>query len=79
MKQMLAEEKNEKGRWVLKKGRKRNEAFDLQGYCYAAYRLVLNSHNIDKMAEQGKWISGFRNVIRKKKPKRRSTQVDIYS
>ena len=77
-KQLLAEEKNEKGRWVLKKGQKRNEGFDLQGYCYAGYRLVLNSHNIDKMTEQGKWVSGFRNVIRKKKGKSKSSQVNIY-
>jgi len=79
MKQLLAEEKNDKGRWELKKGTKRNEAVDLQGYCYAGYRLVLNSHNIDKMADQGKWISGVRNVIRKKPRRNKSNQVDIYS
>jgi len=77
-KQILAEEKNDKGRWVTKPGQKRNEAFDLQVYCYAAYRLVLNSYNIDKMAEQGKWINGSRSVIRRKKQRKRSTQVDIY-
>lgn len=78
--QLIAEHKNDKGRWVKKHNNIRNEAIDLHVYAYGAYRIIQSKGiNIDRLAAKGKRLFATGEI--KKKRKKRGTiskGVEVY-